>query len=302
MKSYKTLQRYAYLSIAAALVTIGLKSGAYFLTGSVSLLSDALESLVNLVAAVVALIALVIAAQPPDDTHEYGHGKIEYFASGIEGTLILVAAGSIAITALERLFRPQPLEQVGFGLAISVLASVINLGVARILMRVGREHHSITLQADAQHLMTDVWTSVGVVIGIGLVTITGDERLDPIIALIVAANIIRSGIGLIRQSFNGLMDSPVSEEEREKIDGILTEFQQQGIQFHALRTRQSGARRFMSVHVLMPPHWTIKKGHDLVEQIESAVRQAVPNASLFTHLEPLGDPAAHEDVQLDRQH
>lgn len=300
MNGRESLRRYAYLSIAAALVTIGLKSGAYFLTGSVGLLSDALESLVNLAAAIVALAALVVASRPPDDSHEFGHDKIEYFSAGIEGTLILVAAGSIVVTSLERLFRPQPLEQLGLGLAISVIASGVNLGVAMTLMRVGKQRDSITLQADARHLMTDVWTSVGVLAGVGLVALTRIERLDPIVALIVAANIVRIGIVLVRGSFDGLMDTSVSVEDRESIDRVLRVFQGQGIQFHALRTRQAAARRFMTVHVLVPPQWTIKKGHDVVEQIEHAIRAAVPNAHVLTHLEPLGDPAAQEDVTLDR--
>ena len=300
MNGRESLRRYAYLSIAAALVTIGLKSGAYFLTGSVGLLSDALESLVNLAAAIVALAALVVASRPPDDSHEFGHDKIEYFSAGIEGTLILVAAGSIVVTSLERLFRPQPLEQLGLGIAISIIASGVNLGVALTLMRVGKQRDSITLQADARHLMTDVWTSVGVLAGVGLVALTGIERLDPIVALIVAANIVRIGIVLVRGSFDGLMDTSVSVEDRESIDRVLRVFQGQGIQFHALRTRQAGARRFMTVHVLVPPQWTLKKGHDVVEQIEHAIRAAVPNAHVLTHLEPLGDPAAQEDVTLDR--
>lgn len=297
-----SLRRYAYLSIAAALLTIGLKSAAYVLTDSVSLLSDAMESLVNLVAAVVALIALIVASLPPDESHEYGHDKIEYFSSGIEGTLILVAAASIIVTSIQRLVEPQPLESIGLGLAITAIASVVNLVVALILMRVGRERDSITLQADAHHLMTDVWTSIGVIGGVALVSITGEERIDPIIALLVAANIVRSGIGLMRQSFNGLMDTPIAESEREAVGRVLDSFREQGIEFHALRTRRSGARRFVSMHVLVSPRWTIKRGHDVVMDIERAIRAEVQNAHVFTHLEPLGDPAAEEDVSLDRKH
>lgn len=300
MNDRAVLTRYAYLSIAAALVTIALKTGAYLLTDSVSLLSDAMESMVNLAAAVVALVALIYASRPPDESHEYGHDKIEYFSSGIEGTLILVAAFSIAYTSIERLINPQPIEQVGIGIAVSVLASAVNLGVAITLMRVGRQHQSITLQADAQHLMTDVWTSVGVVGGVLLVALTGETRLDPIIAILVALNILRTGAQLIRQSFDGLMDTPIETAYREAIERVMSVFHGQGIQFHALRTRRSGARRFISVHVLVPPQWTVKRGHDVVEQIEHALRAAVSNAHIFTHLEPLGDPIAHEDVSLDR--
>ena len=300
MNNRVALQRYAYLSIAAALVTIALKTVAYLLTDSVSFLSDAMESLVNLAAAGVALGALIYASRPPDESHEYGHDKIEYFSSGIEGTLILVAAFSIAYTSIERLFNPQPIEQVGVGIAVSVMASAINLGVAITLMRVGRQRESITLQADAQHLMTDVWTSVGVVVGVLLVALTGETRLDPVIAILVACNILRTGGKLVRQSFDGLMDTPIENAYRESIDRVLSEFHKQGIQFHALRTRRSGARRFISVHVLVPPQWTVKRGHDVVEQIERDLRAAVSNAHIFTHLEPLGDPIANEDVFLDR--
>lgn len=301
MNGRVALRRYAYLSIAAALVTIALKTGAYLMTGSVSLLSDAMESFVNLAAAVVALTALIYAARPPDETHEYGHDKIEYFSSGIEGTLILVAALGIAYTGIERLFSPQPIEQAGVGIAVSMLASAVNFGVAVTLMRVGRQRGSITLQADAHHLMSDVWTSIGVAVGIILVALTGETRLDPIIAILVALNILRTGAKLLRQSFDGLMDTPIEPDGRQAIDSVLSVFDKQGIQFHALRTRRSGSRRFISVHVLVPPQWTVKRGHDVVEQIERALRVAIPNANIFTHLEPLGDPVAHEDVSLDRQ-
>lgn len=300
MKQRRSLLRYAYLSIAAALITIGLKGGAYLLTGSVGILSDAMESLVNLVAAVIALMALIYASRPPDDSHEFGHDKIEYFSSGIEGTLIIVAAISIGAAAVERFIRPQPLEQIGIGLLVTAVASAVNFGTALVLMRVGRERESVTLQADARHLMTDVWTSAGVIVGVALVGITGEQRLDPIIALLVAANILRAGIGLMRESFDGLMDSPVSDSDRESMERIFKVFQGQGIQFHALRTRRAGPRRFVTVHVLVPPHWTVKKGHDVVEQIERAIRAVVPNVNVLTHLEPLGDPSAHEDVALDR--
>ena len=301
MAAHHSLTRFAWLSIAAALVTIGLKAGAYLLTGSVGLLSDALESLVNLVAAVVALVVLAVAARPPDDDHAYGHGKAEYFSSGVEGGLIIVAAASIGYAAVGRLLSPAPLEEVGLGLAISVAASAINLAVARVLLQAGRHYHSITLEADAHHLMTDVWTSAGVVIGVALVALTGWERLDPIIALIVAANIVWSGARLLRRSVLGLLDTALPKEERAAVLDVLERFRaEQGVQFHALRTRQAAARRFVSMHVLVPGEWSVQRGHLLLEQVERAVRAALPNATVFTHLEPIEDPLSFEDQQLDR--
>ncbi len=300
MTERASLKNYAYLSIAAAVMTIGLKAVAYQLTGSVGLLSDALESVVNLVAAVMALLALIYAARPPDDSHEYGHDKIEYFSSGIEGALIAVAAVSIASAALSRLANLQPLEQIGLGLLISIVASMINLGVGLVLMRAGRVHRSLILEADAHHLMTDVWTSGGVVLGIGLVAITGAAWLDPVIALLMAGNILRMGAKLMRRSFDGLMDSPMTVAERAVVASVLDGYRLRGIQFHAMRTRQAGSRRFLSVHVLVPGGWTVKRGHDLLEQLEHEVRAVVPNTNVLTHLEPIGDPAALEDVDLDR--
>lgn len=295
-----TLHRYAYLSIGAAVVTIALKGLAYLLTGSVGLLSDAVESLVNLAAALVALTALIIAARPPDESHEYGHDKIEYFSSGIEGTLILVAGVSIIATSIDRLLRPHAVEQIGIGLGLSVLASLVNFGVAMVLDRVGKANDSVTLQADAHHLMTDVWTSVGVLTGLIVVGISGVTWLDPVIALVVALNILRIGIVLLRKSVDGLMDTPIPEPERRTVEGVIHKFETSGIQFHALRTRQSGARRFISVHVLVPPRWTVKQAHDVVEDIEREMRAVVPHSRVFTHLEPQGDPAAFDDLGLDR--
>ncbi len=296
----RSLTRFAWLSIAAAVITIGLKAGAYFLTGSVGLLSDAMESGVNLIAAIVALGALTVAARPPDDEHAYGHDKAEYFSSGVEGALILVAAVSIAITAVNRLLNPQPLEQVGIGLVISLLASLVNFGVARVLLNASRQYTSITLEADSRHLMTDVWTSVGVVVGIGLVGLTRWEWLDPIIALLVAINIVWSGVGLIRRSMLGLMDTALSEPERAKIQAVLDTYRSEGIAFHAMRSRQSGPRRFVSVHVLVPDNWTVRQGHDLLEHIEHDIRSVLPQITVFTHMEPLGDPASQQDTTLDR--
>lgn len=296
-----SLTRFAWLSIAAALVTIGLKAAAYLLTGSVGLLSDALESGVNLVAAIMALAMLTIAARPPDDEHAYGHAKAEYFSSGVEGALILVAALSIAATSVQRLLNPQPLEQVGLGLAASVVASAINLGVALVLRRAGKQYNSITLEADSAHLMTHVWTSVGVVVGVGLVALTGWERLDPIIAMLVAANILWSGFGLLRRSALGLMDTALPVVDLAAVHAVQERYAQGGITFHALRTRQAGPRSFISMHVLVPGDWTVQRGHSLLEQIEADIRHALPHANVLTHLEPLDDPTSWQDTELDRE-
>lgn len=295
-----SLTRYAWLSIAAAISTILLKGAAYFLTGSVGLLSDALESLVNLAGGVVALLMLTWAEQPPDEEHAYGHGKAEYFSSGVEGGLILLAAVSIGWTAMVRLIWPQPIEEIGIGLAISTGASLINLAVAIVLLRAGKKHHSITLEADGKHLLTDVWTSLGVIAGVGLVAFTGIQRLDPIVAILVAANIVWQGVSLVKRSALGLMDTALPPEEGTRVRAVLEKFAETGIQFHALRSRQAGARRFVSFHVLVPGKWTVVAGHNLVEKIEAEIRAAIPNVTVFTHLEPIEDPASFHDQKLDR--
>lgn len=291
-----SLARYAWLSIAAALLTIGLKGSAYVLSGSVGLLSDALESGVNLIAAVVALGALTIAARPPDRGHNFGHEKAEYFSSGVEGALIVVAAFGIASTAIERLLNPMPLENVGLGLIVSVIAAVVNFVVARTLLRVGKMYQSITLEADSHHLMTDVWTSVAVVVGVGAVALSGWMWLDAVIALLVAVNIVRSGIQLLRRSVSGLMDSAIPPETLQAVTAKLDEFRSsRGIRWHALRTRQSGARSFVEVHILVPGEWTVQTGHDLSEAIEQAVRGISEDISVTIHLEPIGDAAGEGD-------
>jgi cation diffusion facilitator family transporter len=300
MNERHRLTRYAWLSILAALFTIGLKALAFWLTGSVGLLSDALESGVNLIAAVVALVVLTVAAQPPDEEHAYGHAKAEYFSSGVEGTLILIAAAVTAISAVSRLIDPQPLETVGLGLAISVMAAGLNLVVARILLRAGRQYRSIALEADARHLYTDVWTSAGVVAGVAAVALTGWLRLDPIIALVVAANIVVSGVRLLRNSVLGFMDTALPTEELEVVVGILDKYARDGVQYHALRTRQSGAQRFMSVHIQTPGAWTVQDGHSLLEDIERDVRKALPPISVITHLEPIEDPRSWDDIPINR--
>ena len=301
-ENHTSLTRFAWLSIGAALLTIGLKAAAYYFTGSVGLLSDAVESIVNLVGAVIALTMLTIAARPADEEHTYGHSKAEYFSSGIEGTLILIAALSIGGTAIQRLLNPKPIDQIGLGLAVSLAASIVNLIVGQVLLRAGKRANSITLEANAKHLMTDVWTSVGVIAGVGAVALTGWDRLDPIVALLVAANIIWAGFQIIQKSVLGLMDTGLPPEQQSTLQGVLEKYRQTGIEFHALRTRQAGTRAFVSFHVLVPGQWTIQRGHDLVEQIELDLRLALPNITVFTHLESLHDPASWEDTGLDRPH
>lgn len=279
---------------------MGLKAAAWRVTGSVGFLSDAAESVVNLVAAIVALIVLRLAARPPDDEHEYGHGKAEYFAAGVEGVLIVLAAGSIAWAAIDRFRDPQELESAGVGIAVSLVAAAINLVVAIVLVREGRRHRSITLEADGRHLFTDVWTSAGVVVGVGAVVITGWEPLDPIVALVVAVNIVLAGVVLMRRSTGGLMDQAVSAADRAEVDRVLDGHRSEGVQFHAVRTRQSGQRAFISLHVLVPGAWTVQRGHDLLERVEQDLAAGVPNSTVFTHLEPVEDPVSFEDTALDR--
>ncbi|MCX7100254.1 MAG: cation diffusion facilitator family transporter [Methylobacter sp.] len=305
-KTQKSLTQYGWLSIMAAIATIALKSYAYLLTGSVGLLSDALESLINLVAAIIMLIVLSISARPPDDNHAYGHDKIEYFSSGAEGILILLAAISIGITAWERLWNPQLLQQLDIGIAISILASVINLVVAKILISVGKRQQSITLESDGKHLMTDVWTTVGILIGIALITaanyfepsmafakklgMNGWEILDPIIAILVAINIVWAGLQLIKRTVSGLMDAALTEEDLSAIIQILDQYSDSDdISYHALRTRYAGSRRFMSVHILVPGKWSVQQGHDLVENIEQKIMTLFDNIDIDTHLEPIED-------------
>ena len=297
----RLLTRFAWLAIAAAVATMGLKALAYHLTGSVGLLSDALESLVNLAGALMALAMLTAAARPPDEDHAYGHSKAEYFSSVLEGTLILIAAVSIGAAAISRLIHPQPLQQITAGLAVSAMASVINLGIALVLLRAGKRERSIALDASAHHLLTDVWTSAGVVVGVGAVAITGWQPLDPAVALIVAANIVWSGYRLVRASVAGLMDSALPAKEYADLCRVLDEHVKRGgIQYHALRTRESGARRFVSLHVLVPGDWTVHRGHALLERIEADIRGVIPDVTVLTHLESLDDPASWDDQALDR--
>lgn len=295
-----SLKPYAWLSIATAVATIGLKSAAWWLTGSVGLLSDAFESIVNLAGALMALAMLSLAALPADENHAFGHGKAEYFSSAFEGFLILVAALSIGAAAIERLLAPQALEQVGFGLAVSAIASGLNFGCARVLLAAGRRYRSITLEADAHHLMTDVWTSVGVIGGVAAVAATGWLWLDPLLALLVAANIVWTGWQLLRRSASGLMDVALPASQQAAIAAVLDRYRAEGIAFHALRTRQAGSHSFVTVHVLVPGAWTVQQGHDWLERIEADILAAVGHVTVFTHLEPIEDPASEDDAGLDR--
>lgn len=295
-----TLPRFAWLSALTALVTIALKAEAWALTGSVGLLSDALESLVNLVGAMLAIALLTVALRPADEDHPYGHDKAEYFSSGAEGALILIAALSIAIAAARRLMVPRPLEQVGIGLAVSALAAVVNLVMGLVIGRAGRRYGSVTLEANAHHLIADVWTSVGVLVGVGAVELTGRQWVDPVVALAVSANIMWTGIGIMRRAVTGLMDSALSPAEQEVLQRALAPHLVGPVQVHALRSRQSGARRFVSMHVLVPGEWSVQQGHELLERIEGDIRLAIPNASVLTHLESLDDPASWDDIPLDR--
>lgn len=294
------LTRLLWRSIGAALLTIGLKTAAWLLTGSVGLLSDAAESIVNLVAASVALATLHWASQPPDPDHPYGHEKAEYFSAGLEGGMILLAAASIAWFALERLLHPAALQDVAVGLAVSAVASGINLWVGVQLVRAGRRHRSIVLEADGRHLLTDVWTSGGVIVGVALVAVTGVERLDPIIALAVAANIVFTGVVLVRRSIDGLMDRSLPPESQAAINEVIRRYATGEVTVHALRTRRAGSRSFISFHVLVPGSWSVHAGHTLLEQLEQDLRQAVPGATVFTHLEPIEDPESFADTSLER--
>jgi cation diffusion facilitator family transporter len=293
------LRRYAWLSIAAAILTIALKSVAYLVTGSVGLLSDAAESVVNLVAAIVALVALTVAARPADAGHHYGHGKAEYFSAGLEGLMIFVAAGVILVSAVRRFIHPAALDSLGLGVAISTAATVINVAVGLLLIRVGRRERSVTLTADGKHLMTDVWTSAGVLAGVVLVGVTGWQRLDPVVATIVGINILVTGGRLVAQSVRALLDQSLGPVELAAVVAVLDRFRSAEVGFHGLQTRESGRQRFVSMHVLVPGAWTVKAGHDLLEQVEQAIREELPDTTVLTHLEPREDPRAYDDYAFE---
>jgi cation diffusion facilitator family transporter len=278
-----------------SVVVFGMKMAAWWATGSVGLLSDALESTVNIVAAVVALFALRTAMKPADAMHHFGRGKAEYFSASIEGFMILLAALIIVYTAIDRIISPRELEQIGWGLTISTVAAVINGGAALILLRAGKLHRSPVLIADGKHLITDVWTSVGVIVGVGLVVVTGWNRLDGIVALAVGLNIIVTGINLLRSSTAGLMDKALSDDDHLKIVNVLTKYESDEVKFHALQTREAGRQRFVSMHVLVPGAWTIQKGHDLSENLEADIIAELPETIITTHVEPLEDERSWAD-------
>lgn len=288
---------YAWVSVATSVVVIVLKFAAYYLTGSVGLLSDAVESVVNIFAALIALVVLTYASEKPDHEHNFGHEKAEYFSSGIEGALIFVAAAGIAWTAIPRLMNPQPLDQVWLGLALSAIASLANAGCAWIMLRAARAHRSITLEADARHLLTDVWTTVGVFAGVVLVQFTGWLRLDPLIAIAVAIQILWTGWHLMSRSFDGLMDRAIPDPDRDVITGVLDSLRQQGGDYHALRTRMSGAKSFVNVHILVPGSLSVQAGHDLCERLENEITAKLPHVEVLTHLEPLEDPKSWDDPE-----
>jgi cation diffusion facilitator family transporter len=293
------LTKFAWLSIGAALLTIALKTGAYLVTGSVGLLSDAAESVVNLVAAVIALIALTVAAKPADERHHFGHGKAEYFSAAVEGLMIFVAAAVIMVTAVQRLLHPQELESLGIGLAISLVATAINGAVGMLLIRVGRTHRSATLVADGKHLMTDVWTSVGVVVGVLLVAVTGWLPLDAIVAIAVAFNILVMGTKLVAASTSSLLDAALTTEDLAVVVTVLDRYRTDDVDFHGLQTRESGRTRFVSVHVLVPGAWTVQEAHDVVERLEADLRGALDGIQVTTHLEPREDERSYQDYAYD---
>jgi cation diffusion facilitator family transporter len=295
-----SLARYAWLSLAAALATMALKGVAAWLTGSVGLFSDALESFVNLGAALLALSMLRVSVVPPDEKHPFGYSKAEYFSAVAEGGLIIVAALAIIATALPRLIDPRPIEAVGTGLVISLAATAINFGVALVLLRAGRRHRSIALEADAQHLLTDVWTSIGIVAGVGAIALTGWLILDPLIAIAVAAYIIWMGIAVMRRSVWGLLDRSLPENEMRDIRAILEPYRARGLDYHALRTRRAGRRRLVELHLLVPGAMSVSAGHRIADEIEASIRTALPGSAVLTHLEPIEDPASYRDQELFR--
>jgi cation diffusion facilitator family transporter len=295
-----SLARYAWLAVAAALATMALKGVAAWLTGSVGLLSDALESFVNLGAALLALTMLRVAVVPPDEKHPFGYSKAEYFSAVAEGGLIIVAALAIVAAALPRLIDPRPIEAFGTGLVISLAATAINLGVALVLLRASGRHHSVALEADAHHLLTDVWTSIAIVAGVGAIALTGWLILDPLIAIAVAAYIIWMGVGVMRRSVWGLLDRSLPEGEMQDIRAILEPYKSRGMDYHALRTRRAGRRRLVELHLLVPGAMSVSEGHRIADEIEATIRAALPGSAVMTHLEPIEDPDSYRDQELFR--
>ncbi|WP_313381570.1 cation diffusion facilitator family transporter [Proteiniphilum saccharofermentans] len=296
------LRRFISLSIAAAIVTILLKFYAYYVTGSMGFLSDALESFVNLFAAIFALVMLNISQKPADKEHEFGHSKAEYFSSAAEGALILIAAFTIIWSAVPRLIDPRPIENINTGLLFSLLASLVNLAVGMTLVRNGKKRRSLLLEADGKHLMADVWTSAGVIVAIVIVKFTGWLIVDPIIAILVALHIIYTGYRLISRSASGLMDASIPDEDLEKITNYLDSLNDQKIEYHSLLTRVAGRRKFIAMHILVPGKWTVKEAHDYADEIEETIVNMFDEpVTVHTHLEPVEDPASMKDIGIDRQ-
>lgn len=289
---------FARLSVLAALLTIGVKTVAFWMTDSVSLLSDALESCINLVAAVLVLQTLRYAARPPDSDHMYGHEKAQFFAAAVEGTLILAAAGGILAAAFSRFFSPSPLMQVHIGVMLSGAAGVLNLVVGLILLWAAKRLHVPALKADGQHLLTDFYTSVGVIVGLVLMRFTGAAWIDPVVAALLGLLISVTGIRLIRESVDGLMDKSIPKEHITAIEQILQSYALQKVDYHALRTRQSAGSCFISLHLLVPGVWTVQRGHDLADEVEHRIKAHIPKANVFTHIEPVDDPSSFEDIDL----
>jgi cation diffusion facilitator family transporter len=295
-----SIVRYAWLSVAAALVTMALKGTAAWLTGSLGLLSDALESFVNLGAALIAVVSLKVAAREPDEKHPYGYTKAEYFSAAVEGALIVLAALAIVAVAVPRLIEPRPIARFDIGIVISLVAAAVNLGTALVLLRAGKRHDSIALEADGYHLLTDVWTSIGVVVGVGATVLTGWLALDPLIAIAVAAHIAWTGAKVLRRSLLALMDRALPEPEMERIREILEPYRVRGLDYHALRTRRAGRLRLVDMHLLMPGAMTVSEAHRVADEIEDQIRAALPGSAVLTHLEPIEDPASYQDQDLIR--
>jgi cation diffusion facilitator family transporter len=300
------LTRPVLLSISAAVVTIGLKTVAFYLTGSVGLLSEAAESGINLLTAITAYFSLWYAALPADRTHTYGHAKIEYFSSGLEGFMILAAAAGIAAFGIHRLIEPEHLRSLDIGVAIAAVSAIINLIVARTLLRAGRRHQSIVLEADGRHLMTDVWTTAGVLMGLVLVWLSGkvwDKQLlwiDPVIALVMSGNIAWTGISLLWLSFKGLMDHALPPAELAAMRKAIEAQLGPNMTYHALRTRLAGSLRFADCHLLVPGNLTVSQAHDVANRIEDAVRLAVPGVEVTVHIEPIEEESAYRDSAMLR--
>jgi cation diffusion facilitator family transporter len=293
-----TPRAYLWASVAVAAVTIVMKSWAWYITGSVGLLSDAMESFVNLASALFGVLMVSIAQRPADDDHPYGHTKAEYFSSGFEGMLIFAAAAAIIWTAAQRLLNPQPLQALGWGLSLSVVSSAFNGGLAWAMARAAKQHRSIALEADAKHLMTDVWTSVGVVVGIGAVAATGWQWLDPLVAMGVAANILWEGGRLVWRSSQGLMDEALEPEVMVDIQKTLDGFAHPTIRFDHVSTRRSGQRRFVDLHMHMPGNWSLGRAAAVRASVEQALMSAVPGLRCTIQLLPT-DVEAHFDDPKD---